>query len=316
MTSMAYAGGAVKTIKAVINVFSVSLDGSKLGDNNIFYNGSVYIPVSMVSKLFNTKPEVDIKKSTVSIKSNVEVLNNYKNQVTELQNQINNANTENEQLKSQASELNDLKAQNEKINAQLSELSNIKAENDQLKAKYEDYDKIKAENSQLNTKYGDYDNIKAENNQLKTKYADYDSIKAENEGLKAKLAERDAATSLPASLTIDNVSVKVTKITQDSDSLKIYVTYINNSDQAIDATDSMAKVTANRVQYSYDFNFDFDKYSANFGKDKVVDKVAPNTSEDSVIFMKPIPNIDRANLELSANSNYYDFTNLKVEVQP
>jgi len=113
------------------------------------------------------------------------------------------------------------------------------------------------------------------------------------------------------SQTIDNVTIKIDKITQDSDSLKVFVTYTNNSKKEAMTGDSLAKIIANGKQYEYDFDFNFDRYY-----DKNVAKAAsfiePGVTESSVIFFKPV-STDKINVVLNAGFESYRFNDVKVQ---
>lgn len=113
------------------------------------------------------------------------------------------------------------------------------------------------------------------------------------------------------SQTIDNVTIKIDKITQDSDSLKIFVTYINNSKKEAMTGDSLAKIVANGKQYEYDFDFNFDRY---YEKNvaKAADFIEPGVTESSVIFFKPV-STDKINVVLNASFESYRFNDVKVQ---
>lgn len=112
------------------------------------------------------------------------------------------------------------------------------------------------------------------------------------------------------SQTINNVTVKIRKVEQDTDALKVYVTYINNSDDKVLTGDSLTKIVYNNKQYAYDINFNFERY---YQKDiKAPDFIEPTVSADSVIFFKPIPNVDKINIVLSANFEDYRFYDVAV----
>ncbi|WP_411680408.1 Ig-like domain-containing protein [Clostridium thailandense] len=109
---------------------------------------------------------------------------------------------------------------------------------------------------------------------------------------------------------INNVTVKIRKVEQDVDSLKIYLTYTNNSDKEVLTGDSLTKLVYNNKQYAYDSDFNFSRY---YKKDiKAPGIIEPTVSADSVVFFKPIANIDKINLVLSANYENYRFDDVTV----
>ena len=54
-----------------------------------------------------------------------------------------------------------------------------------------------------------------------------------------------STTQSELSQTIKNVTVKIDKVVQDSDSLKIYVTYVNNTNDKISNGSDLSKIVAN-----------------------------------------------------------------------
>lgn len=111
-------------------------------------------------------------------------------------------------------------------------------------------------------------------------------------------------------LAIKDITDKIRKVEQDIDALKVYVTYINNSDDKVSTGDSLTKIVYNNKQYAYDSDFNFERY---YQKDiKAPDFIEPTVSADSVIFFKPIKNVDTINLVLNADFEEYRFNNIKV----
>jgi hypothetical protein len=124
-----------------------------------------------------------------------------------------------------------------------------------------------------------------------------------------------ATTSLPQSITQNKVTIKLNKAEQDSDSLRLYVTYINNSDDQVMTGDSLAKVVSSGKQYEYDSDYNFDRY---YEKDNIYHApyfIESGVAADSVIFFKPISNVNSINVVLSADFNDYRFNNIKVTVK-
>lgn len=112
------------------------------------------------------------------------------------------------------------------------------------------------------------------------------------------------------SQTINNVTVKIRKVEQDTDSLRVYVTYINNSDKAALTGDSLTKIVYANRQYEYDSDFNFNRF---YEKDITAPNfIEPTVSADSVIFFKPIADVENINIVLSANFESYRFNNVAV----
>ncbi|KOY82129.1 hypothetical protein I6G82_01060 [Lysinibacillus macroides] len=112
------------------------------------------------------------------------------------------------------------------------------------------------------------------------------------------------------SKTIDNVTVKIDKVVQDSDSLKVYVTYINNSDNKINTTDSLTRIVANGKQYSYNTEFNFERW---YKKDvpHADSYIEPGVTEENVIFFEPV-NADSINIALTVKWEDYRFNHVKI----
>lgn len=112
-------------------------------------------------------------------------------------------------------------------------------------------------------------------------------------------------------LTIKDVTIQIDKVEQDSDSLRIYVTYINNSNKEAMTGDSLAKIVSGGKQYAYDFDFNWDRYY-NKNVDNAQSFIEPGVTEKSVIFFKPIASVETINIVLNANFEDYRFNNVKV----
>jgi hypothetical protein len=112
-------------------------------------------------------------------------------------------------------------------------------------------------------------------------------------------------------VTINGVTISVNKVVQDSDSLKLYVTYTNNSKEEVMTGDSLAKIVANGTQYSYNHDFNFERYYET-GVEKADDFIEPGVSEKSVIFFKPISGAKTINIVLYSNYDDYRYTNIPV----
>lgn len=66
MTTLVYAAGAMKTIKALLNGFSVTVNGNKVVSDSIYYNGKVYIPATTLGKALGVKTVIDSKNKLLS----------------------------------------------------------------------------------------------------------------------------------------------------------------------------------------------------------------------------------------------------------
>ena len=119
-----------------------------------------------------------------------------------------------------------------------------------------------------------------------------------------------STTQSELSQTIKNVTVKIDKVIQDSDSLKVYVTYINNTKDAINTSDSLTRVVANGKQYSYNTDFNFKRW---YKKDvpHTDSYIEPGVTAENVIFFEPV-NADSINIAFTANWEDYRFNNVKI----
>ena len=161
------------------------------------------------------------------------------------------------------------------------------------------------------------DDITVFKNQIKQKDAKIIELNEKVKALEAKVK----ALSTPAlpkapsegslTQTVKDVTVKIDKVVQDSDSLKIYVTYINNSKKSAMTGDSLTKIVANGKQYGTDSEFSFDRY---YDKDvpHAADFIEPGVTEQSVIFLKPVT-ADKINIVLNANFDSYRFNDVKIQ---
>ncbi|GAV21567.1 hypothetical protein [Carboxydothermus pertinax] len=136
---------------------------------------------------------------------------------------------------------------------------------------------------------------------------------------KSNIPNGSKVTSLPASITIKDVKVTITKVEQDSKALKIYVAYTNNSPERIDPAESLVKVISNGRQYEYDLSFvlDYmDKYRDEYTSyPHAPSEIEPGVIADSVILLPPIPNIEKnVRIILRANYEYYTFLNVPVTI--
>ena len=121
-------------------------------------------------------------------------------------------------------------------------------------------------------------------------------------------------TPIPSSgltQTINGVTVQIDKVVQDSDSLKIYVTYINNTNEEISSAESLSKIVANGTQQEYDGEFNFDRW---YDKDvpHADDSLEPGVKEKSVIFFNPVAS-ETINIVVSPEYEDYRFNNILIE---
>lgn len=126
-----------------------------------------------------------------------------------------------------------------------------------------------------------------------------------------KADAKTPATQSNNTKTIEGVTIRIDKVIQDSDSLKIYVTYINKSNKQAMTGDSLTKIVADGKQYEYSTAFNFDRY---YKKDvpNAADFIEPGVTESSVIFFSPV-STDSINIVLDANYEDYRFNNVKIQ---
>ncbi|WP_286926643.1 MULTISPECIES: hypothetical protein [Lysinibacillus] len=118
-------------------------------------------------------------------------------------------------------------------------------------------------------------------------------------------------TQSELSQTIKNVTVKIDKVVQDSDSLKIYVTYVNNSNDKISNGSDLSKIVANGNQYSYNFKFNFERYNKKENVPHADTYIEPGVTAEDVIFYAPV-DADSINILIRANWTDYRFNNVKI----
>ena len=131
----------------------------------------------------------------------------------------------------------------------------------------------------------------------------------------AKINSAGQKPSAPApsalSQTINGVTVQIDKVVQDSDSLKVYVTYMNNTKEEIMTGDGLSKVVANGTQYEYDSDFNFDRWYER-PVPHANDFIEPGVTEKSVIFFTPVET-STINIVLNANWEDYRFNNISIQ---
>ena len=161
------------------------------------------------------------------------------------------------------------------------------------------------------------DEITVLKNQIKQKDAKIKELNEKVKALEAKVKTLSTPVQPKApsegllTQTVKDITVKIDKVVQDSDSLKIYVTYINNSKKAATTGDSLTKIVANGKQFETDFEFSFDRYY-NQDVPHAASSIEPGVTEQSVIFFKPVT-ADKINIVLNANFDSYRFNDVKIQ---
>ncbi|TDQ39256.1 copper amine oxidase N-terminal domain-containing protein [Aureibacillus halotolerans] len=122
-------------------------------------------------------------------------------------------------------------------------------------------------------------------------------------------------SALPSSggeATNVNQYVKLDKVVQDEDSLRLYVTYYNESGEEMRVAESLATIVANGKQYDFDQSFNFDRW---YGNDvaHASGTLQPGVSAESVIFFEPIPGVDKVNVLLRPGFEDFRFNDVKVQ---
>ncbi|WP_369436081.1 stalk domain-containing protein [Lysinibacillus fusiformis] len=136
----------------------------------------------------------------------------------------------------------------------------------------------------------------------------YDS-KSKTYAVTSKATESTIQSEL--SKTIKDVTVTIDKVVQDSDSLKIYVTYVNNSDDKISNGSDLSKIVANGKQYSYNSKFNFERWYKKENVPHADTYIEPGVTAEDVIFYAPV-DADSINILIHANWTDYRFNNVKI----
>ncbi|WP_042475527.1 stalk domain-containing protein [Bacillus ndiopicus] len=121
----------------------------------------------------------------------------------------------------------------------------------------------------------------------------------------------ESITPSEMSKTIDNLTVKIDKVVQDSDSLKIYVTYVNNSNDKMSNGSDLSKIVANGKQYSYNSKFNFERWYKKENVPHADTYIEPGVTAEDVIFYAPV-DADSINILIRANWTDYRFNNVKI----
>ena len=128
--------------------------------------------------------------------------------------------------------------------------------------------------------------------------------------------ERTAPTTIiPSEITNRGISIKLNKIVQDDDSLRIYVTYKNETADTIGPFDIGAKVESAGKQYLYDSDFNLQRWYLKDGVAHAQKPLKPGEVSDSIIFMKPIVGVNSVNISFNVGLEYeLVFHNVKVNI--
>jgi hypothetical protein len=116
--------------------------------------------------------------------------------------------------------------------------------------------------------------------------------------------------ALPIEKELNGIKVNLTKVEQNSDSLKIYVTYTNNTKVQLQPNRADDKVIANGKQLDCDPQFNLDRVA----KLKLphADWLEPGVSADDVILFSPVQGTDKINIALYPNNTRFSFENVSV----
>jgi len=123
-------------------------------------------------------------------------------------------------------------------------------------------------------------------------------------------------TQLPVTLEQDQFKVTVTKVEQDSDSLRVYVSFQNDSPSDRYTMTGISSIVANGIKYEYDVNFNFERYNnkeLNYARAK--DPIKPKISDKTVLFFKPIKDIDKIDVNLRVHLEDLTIKDIKVDVK-
>lgn len=126
---------------------------------------------------------------------------------------------------------------------------------------------------------------------------------------KNETKKEDKRVQLPIEKEQNGIKVKITKVEQDSDSLKIYVTYTNNGKDQLQPNRADDKVVDNGKQLNCDPKFNLDRVE----KLRLAhaDYMEPGTSADDVILFIPVQS-DKINIALYPNKVRFSFENISV----
>ena len=126
----------------------------------------------------------------------------------------------------------------------------------------------------------------------------------------SQVKSADNTVVLPIEKEQNGIKVKLTKVEQDSDSLKIYVTYTNSSKEQLKPNRAADKVIANGKQLDCDAQFNLDRVK----KLKLAhaDWLEPGVTADDVILFSPVQGADKINIALYPNNIRFSFENISL----
>lgn len=123
---------------------------------------------------------------------------------------------------------------------------------------------------------------------------------------------------LPAESKTDGITVGLTNVIQDPESLRVYITYINNSDRDYDLAKSygFTKIIFNKKAYY----MEYDSYTKNLNEEDresehLTEKIKAHSIYDSVVFFTPIEGINKAELVIAMQQCRLRFNNIIVETK-
>jgi hypothetical protein len=124
------------------------------------------------------------------------------------------------------------------------------------------------------------------------------------------VTQTDSKVVLPIEQEQNGIKINLTKVEQDSDSLKIYVTYTNNSKNQLQQNRAADKIVANGKQFDCDPQFNLDRVAKlNLPHP---DWLEPGVSADDVILFSPVQGVDKINIALYPNSIRFSFENVPL----
>lgn len=126
---------------------------------------------------------------------------------------------------------------------------------------------------------------------------------------KTETKKESKQIQLPIEKEQNGIKVNLTKVEQDSDSLKIYVTYTNNTKEQLKPNRGDAKVVDTGKQINCDAKFNIDRVE----KLKLphADYMEPGTGADDVVLFTPAQS-DKINIALYPNGVRFNFENIPV----
>lgn len=125
-------------------------------------------------------------------------------------------------------------------------------------------------------------------------------------------SNQSTPANTPNSITIDNFTVKIDKVVQDSHSLRIYVTYTNNTNKEVSLFIPLSRIVAAGKQYDFDVKLNVESIvDLDIDNPSTLD---PGASAQAIIFFEPVHGVEKINILLRANLEDYRFNNVPVEI--